>query len=263
MRITTDGLIIGTQRFKDSDRLLTVLSGQHGVLRAYARGAGRFGSKLCGSTELLCYSRFVLFKHKDKYTVDAADVNCQFFNIRQDIGKLALASYLCEFSADTSPVEAQAQEYVRLLLNCLHMLETGKRENTFIKPLFELRQISLAGYMPDLVACTGCGAFKSPVFYLNLLSGTIECESCSEKKDSSFVALPSPIIAAMRHILYSEPEKLFSFTIPAECQSLLCKICEKYVQAQLSRTYKTLDFYHSIENSWTPLKHLKEKTDVK
>ena len=130
------------------------------------------------STELLGYSRFVLFKHKDRFTIDSADSNALFFGVRQDLTKLSLAAYLCELCADTAPAGEPAKEQQRLLLNCLHLLETGKRSAEFIKPLYELRQISLSGYMPDLVACRECGQYERPLFHFYPVSGELVCAGC-------------------------------------------------------------------------------------
>lgn len=247
MRMTTDGIVIATTNIDECDRLVTLLSAEIGVVRAYVRGAKRPGSKLSGSTELLGYSRFVLFKHKDRFTIDSADSNALFFGVRQDLTKLSLAAYLCELCADTAPAGEPAKEQQRLLLNCLHLLETGKRSAEFIKPLYELRQISLSGYMPDLVACRECGQYERPLFHFYPVSGELVCAGCdTAPKAGQYVELSPSVLAAMRHILYASPEKLYSFTLSQQALLQLTAVCERYVKTQLSRSFKTLDFYNAM-----------------
>lgn len=247
MRLTTDGLVLGTLNMRETDRIVTILSGEAGVVRAYAGGARKPGSRLCGSTELLCYSRFVLFKNKERYSVDSADTNKIFFGVRQDIEKLALASYLCELSADTSPTGEKAQAQLQLILNCLHLLETGRRAPAFLKPVFELRQISLSGYQPDLVACRSCGRYEGEDFRLLPGDGGLICGSCAQQEGiREGLPLSPPVLAAMRHILYSETGKLFSFSLSESSQKSLGMVSERYIQTQLSRSYPTLDFYHTL-----------------
>lgn len=249
MRTTTDGIVIGTHNIDECDRVLCILTSGMGIVRAYARGARRPGSKLSGSTELLSYSRFVLFEYKDRLTVDSADTNAQFFEIRQDIEKLALASYLCELCADTAPAGAGAMggEHLRLLLNSLAMLGSGRRAPAFLKPLYELRQVSLSGYMPNLVGCDECGCYESDWFHFYPLTGKIVCKNCDKAPKAGQYTLLSPsLTAAMRHILYADMTKLFSFSLPPERLSELSAVCERYVKAQLSRTFKSLEFYHSL-----------------
>lgn len=253
MRMTTDGIVIGTHNTNECDRLITVLTEGQGVLRAFARGAKKPGSKLCGSTELLCFSRFVLFQYRDRCTVDSADGNRQFWGIRKDMDKLALASYLCELSADTSPAQAPAPEYLRLLLNSLHMLETGGRAPPFVKPVFELRQVAMAGYQPDLVGCASCGAYEGGCFYLSPMSGEVYCAACGTSgRPGVFMPVGPAVLAAMRHIIYADAPKIFSFALPEPRLRELGTVCECFVQTQLSRTFQTLAFYHTLAEGSAP-----------
>ena len=80
----------------DEDKLLTILTEDRGVIFAYARGARRFKNRLAPSTGLLCYSSMVLFWNRDRYSLDYADSIEQFFELRQSVEKLALASYFAE-----------------------------------------------------------------------------------------------------------------------------------------------------------------------
>ena len=57
MQINTDGLIIREQSIGESDRLVTVLTREQGILRAFVRGAKAMKSRSASSTQLLCYSR--------------------------------------------------------------------------------------------------------------------------------------------------------------------------------------------------------------
>ena len=81
MQLTIDGLVLRNQ-LVGQNRLLTILTAQHGVLSAYVNQGGTMRSKLSASTEVLCYSRFVLFKGRSGYVVDKADSNRIFFGLR-------------------------------------------------------------------------------------------------------------------------------------------------------------------------------------
>ena len=246
MQITTYGMVLREKTIED-DRLLTILTKEYGVIFAYARGAKRLRGKLVSSTEQLCYSRFVLFKNKDRYTVDAADSDTIFFGIRQDIEKLALASYFCELFAQAAPREEPAEEYLRLLLNCLAFLDSGKRSPLFLKPVLELRLLTLAGFMPDLLGCRECGAFESPNMGFLPQTGELICGDCQAQSEQGFAIPVSPgVLTAMRHIIYSEFEKLFRFSLEEGGLRQLSAISEKYLLYQLDLRFPTLDFYHSL-----------------
>ena len=50
----------------------------------------------------------------------------------------------------------------------------------------------------------------------------------------------------MRHITYSEDEKLFGFFIGPESLAHLGAAVEQYVRYCVDKPFKTLEFYHSV-----------------
>ena len=53
-------------------------------------------------------------------------------------------------------------------------------------------------------------------------------------------------LAALRHIVYGDPKRLYSFTLGPEAQKRLSAAAEAFVSAQLERGFRTLDFYKSV-----------------
>ena len=121
MQITTMGVIL-REHDRDDDRVLTILTEDCGVITAYARGAKKLRGRLLSGTELLCCSRFVLFKYRDRYQVDSAETERNFFGLRTDVEKLALAAYLAQLCSQLAPAEEPAGEFLRLTLNALYLL---------------------------------------------------------------------------------------------------------------------------------------------
>lgn len=58
--------------------------------------------------------------------------------------------------------------------------------------------------------------------------------------------LPPGVLTAMRHIIYSEFEKIFSFNLSEENIKNLSKTTEKYILYTLNRRFKTLEFLKNI-----------------
>ena len=244
MRMNTDGLIIKEHRMTGDDRLVTVLTRDYGVLRAFVRGAQRIKSRSQSGSQLFAYSDLSIYRGRDAYVIDEIQPKEIFFDLRNDIGKLALAQYFCELQYELAPQESDAGQFLRLTLNCLHLLSKDKRPQLQLKSIAELRTLSLAGYMPDLVACAGCGKFEDDTMYFCVYDGRLYCPDCAE--DIPCEEIPLGVVTAMRHICYAQDEKLFSFTLNDENFKVLDYVCEKYLLAQTDRKYKTLDFYKTI-----------------
>lgn len=246
MKLTVDGLVIGERNTGESNRLVTILTRDRGVIRAFANGARKIKSRSAAATELLCYSSFTLFKNKDTYSIDEASPNEVFFALRSDIVKLSLAQYFCEMAAAIIPENVESEIYLRTLLNSLHFLANDKRDINLIKAVTELRLVSAAGYAPDLVACAVCGEYEGGDMFFDIEEGAIYCAECIEAAPGSVVPISPSVLAAMRHIVYSEFSKLYNFSLPTDSSKVLADVCEQYLKAQLERGFNTLDFYHSL-----------------
>lgn len=246
MKLTVDGLVIGEKNTGESNRLVTILTPDRGVIRAFANGARKIKSRAGAATELLCYSSFTIFKNRDTYSIDEASPNEVFFKLRGDIVKLSLAQYFCELAAAIVPENVESEIYLRTLLNSLHFLATDKRDPNIIKAVTELRLVSGAGYTPDLVACAVCGEYEGGAMLFDTIEGALYCPQCRPSAPASAEEISPSVLAAMRHIIYSDFSKLYNFSLPEETARHLAYVSEKYLKAQLERGFNTLDFYHSL-----------------
>lgn len=244
MRRTTDGLIIREQAIGERDRLVTVLTRDLGVIRAFVRGAKTMKSRMASSTGLFSYSRLSVYEGKDKYIIEDAVPIEVFFELREDIVRLSLAQYFLELDYELAPKEEHAEECLRLTLNSLHMLAREKMQPLAVKPVFELRLLTYAGYMPNVIACRECGEYLTERMFFLPLEGQLFCMHCPHPEGC--IRLSAGAVQAMRHIVLCEPERLFAFRLSGPSCQELALASEQYLLAQTRRKYKTLDFYHSV-----------------
>lgn len=261
------GIVLRETPIGDYDKMMTVLTAEYGKLSVFARGAKRLKSPLFVSTQLFAYSEMHLHKTTNTYYLQSADLIENFYHIRDTLEGTALAGYIADVTADIAVENQPDKELLRLVLNSLHTISLNKKPMSQIKSVFELRAASIAGFMPDLVACAGCGNSDLETYYFDVTSGVFRCEDCyrtdaliSEKlaerqsePDSIYVtgqviALLTPsVFAAMRFAIYSQPNRIFAFELKDE-ETLrdFAKISEKYLLCHMDRSYGTLDFYHSV-----------------
>ena len=245
MTFNTDAIVLKIVKTGESDRLITFLTRDRGVIKAFAGAAERPKNKLHMSTNLFCYGNFTFYENAKTVKTEECDLTETFFGLQKDIETLSLAQYFNELIIETAPRETQANEYMRLLLNSLYFLAEGKKNPRLLKAVFELRLSSIIGYMPSLVACKSCGAFETEPMYFNIETGELFCRDCIQK---DAVCCPLEVITAMRHIVFSELNKLFALQINAGKIPLLTQICEKYLIMSVGKNFKTLDFYKAIAN---------------
>lgn len=246
MQLKTQGLIIKEQAIGESDRLVTVLTREHGVLRAFARRAKKLSDSKNAATQLLCYSRLNIYQGREKYIINDAFPLEVFFDLRRDIARLSLAQYFCELAAELAPEGVDSAESLRVVLNALHFLCKEARPRAMLKSIIELRLLAFAGYMPNLICCDDCGVYEADTMYFHIGRGLICCKNCFVKTEEAVVALNRAAMRAMRHIVFSDFEKLFSFQLSEGAQKQLSAATEAYMCSVVQKRMKTLDFYYSV-----------------
>ena len=242
-RFVTCGLVLRETVTRDADKILTVLTPDRGRLSVIARGARRKGSRVAAACQLLAYSEMTLYE-KGRWTMlDAADTIELFDGLRQDLTALSLAAYFAELTEAVS--DGSGGDVLPLLLNALYALSALKKPPQLVKPAFQFRLMALAGYEPMADGCALCGAPQPENPMLDVVHGVVHCGKCREKGGLS-LPLTASGLAALRYVLYGDPRRLYSFSLPPEGLRALNHAADAYVSAQLERSFRTLDYYKTI-----------------
>lgn len=245
---TTRGLVLREVRYKEADKILTVLTEGEGKLTLRARGALRRGSKFAASTQFLTFSEMTLFGNKGRWSLNEAVAVEQFLGLRENLSALALGSYFAELLETLSDEDYPDRAVLQLGLNSLYALSRALCSPKQIKAVFELRLMSITGYEPNLSGCAHCGAPapEQPWFFTR--EGAIYCERCRTASPGAVRALLPETLAAMRHIVYADPKKIFSFTVSDAGLNQLGAVCEDYLCVQLERGFSSLDYWKKVKD---------------
>ena len=266
MLITVNGLVVHSYPSGNSDRIIHILTEDHGRLSVMVKGS----TKPKGSTaplQLFTFGNYELYQGHggDLYWYRGGSVLNSFYELTSNIVSVSLASYLCDVACDLTPEEASEADsglLLRDLLNSLYVLTNGKRSPTVIKAVFELRAAATMGYCPDLTGCSLCGASDSESAYLDVMDGCLICADCQNKRNriretghaaealhgrNILCPVSASVLTAMRFILEAPPKKIFSFAMKdAEEERSLERVTETFLLNHLEKDYDTLHFYRSM-----------------
>ena len=245
---TTRGLVLRAVRYKESDKILTVLTESEGKLTLRARGALRKGGKLAAATELYTLSEMTLFGNRGRWQLNEAQTIEQFIGLRENFAALALAAYLAEVLDTVSEEGAPDPAVLQLGLNCLYALSHELAPAPLVKAVFELRLMAITGYEPELSGCAGCGDPEPERAYFYAPEGAVYCPDCVHSAPGAVTQLLPETLAAMRHIVYSQPKKIFSFTLGDKSAAQLAACSEQYLLLQLERGFASLDYWKKVKD---------------
>ena len=244
----TAGLVLRETETKESDKILTVLTPELGRISVIAKGARSRRSKYTAACQLLAYDEMTLRRKGEWYYLAEASTIELFDGVRQDIEKLALAAYFAELTEAVCQDDAMAAaDMLPLLLNALFALGMLEKPNRLVKTAFVWRLLAEAGFAPLADGCAVCGTHnpKEPVF--DAQQGVLLCKECADHGGGGLLPLDAGSFAAMRHVLFSEPKRMLSFSLSGETEKRFAAACEVFAQVQLDRRFKTLDFYKSMK----------------
>jgi DNA repair protein RecO (recombination protein O) len=149
------GIILKGQSFKESDRLLTVLTPEYGLISAVAPGAKKQKSRLRGRCELFVINEMSIVKGRSLDRIIQVETLESYPGLSKNLSKLAAGQYLAELVLGLALSEQPQVGLYELLKEHLKRIEIlENRENIFARlsqAVFHL--LAIAGIAPQVHSC--------------------------------------------------------------------------------------------------------------
>jgi DNA repair protein RecO (recombination protein O) len=169
------GVVLRTIRLGEADRIVTLLTMEHGKVRAVAKGVRKVKSRIGARLEPLTHVDVLCWRGRNLDVVSQVEVVDVFREIRGDLGRLSAAMTMIEI-ADQATVDHQgAPELYTLLVGALRTLETTG--SPVILAAFCLRLLSIEGVGITSEACAACGS-SGPLVAFEAGEGGFLCGDC-------------------------------------------------------------------------------------
>lgn len=247
MIITTKGIVLRERSVGENDKFIEILTEDMGVIESLVRGSKKMTSKNSAATQLLTYSVFCLNKTQKGYAVNSTQALNNFYNIRLDVKKLALCTYLSDIIRFTTPSEEPSKPVLRLFLNTLFYINNDSRDLEQMKGIFEMRIMCQIGLMPNLIGCYNCYKSSDDLMYFNLYEGRLCCENClTESENSNSFPVDDKLLHIIRYVCLSDFEMIFKVKFSESYQLKFSHLSEKFIEIQLNKHFKSLEFYRKI-----------------
>lgn len=249
MHVTTKAVVLREADYKESDKILTLLTADLGKITARAHGCRKRGNGLSAACQMLVWSEMTLSEYRGRWTVTEAAVELEFRRLRRELDALALGSYFAEVVGAVVQEDSLPEGLLPLLLNCLYALDRLDLPQQQVKAAFELRAMALAGFAPMLEGCAVCGRETPDRPRLNLTQGVVHCADCGRGAGEGISMPLSPgVLAAMEYIVSCPGRRLLSFRLDPAGLAALGNVCEAYLLTQTERGYGALDYYKRLKS---------------
>lgn len=190
----TQGVVLRESHLGENGKLLMIFTKDHGKIAVAAKGVKKPGSSMVQLAQLFAYSDLELYRGSSTlYTLTGGTLIEPFRGLTADYGRICAAGKMASMLLRVIQEELPDEDTLRLFLNSLHMVSSGKREPDFTRCVFTLKLIQYEGIAPDPQEIEQSWSRR-------LLNGTK---------------------TALTHIFDAEIDTLFAFTVSEEVQTEL------------------------------------------
>ncbi len=239
MIIEEEVLILKEVPYKENDKILHALSKTNGKIQLLSRGCKKNNSHLINSSQLFAYSKCSLYKTKDMYIINSAELIDNFYNIRNNIDSLLYGSYIIELISYIASENDIDYKIFDMTICLLHYLSKFSKDFDKVTAAYELKLISMLGYKPDFKNCLSCGEIIKSNSIFSIEEGGFFCTSCV--KYGNGINMTYKEILCMERILKSKFEHISSIeNIDSKIINLIRQFLFYYIGKSNFTTLKLL-----------------------
>lgn len=173
-----EAVVLRTHKLGEADRIVTMLSRQHGKIRAVAKGVRKTGSKFGSRLEPFMVADLQLYEGRNLDIVNQAEsIGAYGALIAADYDSYTAANAMVETADRLTDADASLQQYL-LLVGALRSLSRSEHTPTLTLDSYLLRSLSIAGWAPSFEDCARCGA-PGPHSAIEVRMGGVVCPDCT------------------------------------------------------------------------------------
>lgn len=178
---STPAFVLRTRPYGESDRLVTLITEDHGKVTGIAKGAKNSRRRFAGTLEPFVQIRavFQVRPHSDLVFLTRCELVRALHGFTADLSRYAAGSYVLELVDRLVLGRESSGDVYRLVRDALADID-GDGASDAVLGALELRLLAASGYQPSLDACRTCGrvANGTPTVYLVPERGGFLCRAC-------------------------------------------------------------------------------------
>lgn len=243
----TRGVVLRTHNVGEADRILEIYTDELGKVRAIARGVRKIQSRLAGHLEPFTYVDLMLARGRgDLPTITGAKALEHYQGLRDDLKRVAVASYLAELVSRLTP-DGQASRRYPLLLREAYKALNGGHDYALVGSYYEWQAIQASGWEPQVGSCVHCHARLYPqglVFSFAL--GGVLCKQCADR-DREAVKVSPEVVKLLRCYSGLSFSDITGLLVSTKVRKATTRLTDMVVRHTLEREPRTKAFMRHLE----------------
>ncbi|MBE9535991.1 MAG: DNA repair protein RecO [Proteobacteria bacterium] len=250
--VITEALILRTNDYGESDRIVRFMSPGLGKVSGIAKGARKSIKRFGGCLEPFTLVSLTVQPREGLSLIKEGAAAKGYKGIKNDLERFAYGSYLLDLTNNivADDLDDESEKVFFLLKNALALLEASDKPEEVVRE-YEVRLLGITGYMPSFLNCLSCGdpvdrpmdeaGQGGPVeAVFSPGDGGVFCRNCGSEK----AGLESISIGTLK-TLEAVSTKKVSFSRNAIEES--GRIIPPFIMHHLGRRLKSLEFIDKMK----------------
>lgn len=241
-----EGIVIRTNDYGETHKIVTVFTREFGKVAVMARGAKRPKSRLSSSSQLFILGVFVYQRHKGMGSLNSADIIDSFRNIRSDIFLTSYGACMIELIDRLLEDYQPDPELYEILYQLLVRLNEGEDPEVLLS-IMEIKMMTRAGAAPVVHQCASCGSAELP-FQFSLRYGGALCQRCLHR-DPYVIKVEPKVMKLFRVFQSINPVRIGKLDVKKETRMQMNQLIDLYYQEFIGlklRSKRFLEQMHSF-----------------
>ncbi len=250
--ISTPAILLRRTEYGDYDLILTCLTLSQGKISLMAKYAKKSKKRFAGALELFTELSLVWAAPRGKAmpVLREASIINPFAGIRADVLKTAYASYWTEMVALWLESGTRQEAVFELLRYALDALDRDAVAAEVVSLIFQVRFLSLAGFLPDLRHCSRCRrpveTASSGLFGFDVAGGSLACPACRSPRPDTRHTLAKGSIMQLLWIAETDLCRVDRLRFSPRQLSETTDLLETFIPYHLGRLPRSLKFLRQV-----------------
>jgi len=227
-------VVLGSYKFGEADRVVVLLTRNHGKIRAVAKGIRKTKSSIGARLEPMSNVDVSLRAGRDLDTIDQVRLVEPLQLLRSDFDRLRQGLSMVEAINKITPDREPVPHLFDLLTRGLHFL--NQQSSPLLLASFFWRLISIEGASPQLDECVACNESEN-LSYFDVQQGGVHCGACR-----SGVPVSESAIEIIRWILGGKMNEALALTESIPVHEVN-RLAMEAMEAHLERRLKSLGVF--------------------
>ncbi|MCP3741356.1 DNA repair protein RecO [Rossellomorea sp. BNER] len=240
-----EGIVIRTNQYGESNKIVTIFSREFGKIGVMARGARKPNSRLSSVSQLFTYGHFLFQKSTGLGTLQQGEIISTYRHIREDLFKTAYATYIVDL-LDKVTEDKKSDPYLyELLSQTIHYIDEGY-DPDILTNIFEMKMLPILGLYPNVNQCSVCGE-KEGTFSFSFKENGLICHRCKDK-DPYHMPLSSNAVKLIRLFYYFDLSRLGNVSVKDVTKEELKKVIRTYYDEYSGLALKSRRFLDQMDH---------------